>query len=358
MNRALIPSASSMERIYNCPGSWLLSLTCPPEPESEDAAKGRRIHDALFSKDPSGLSFEESEVFDKCQQIARAAFEAWAGDVAGANMRSYTEHRFILFVDHVPYLTGQTDVLIYDTVLKKALILDYKTGHAVLTQAEANLQLRAYAVLGKNELDVQSVTVGLVQPFASNSCYTVTYENADLYRAFEEVKEKIRAAYAPDAPRVVGSWCQYCPAKGRCPEFAGSADAALQIVPLEGLPGSLEVMDYKAVDRLVGMLKAVGILSDMVKDKARRLLEADPKSLQNAFLGKAPNVKQIDPRLTLERLSAFGITAADLLDKVTQAGITRALKAVGKSDAEAKQILGELVADAPTEPGTVPLKLK
>lgn len=347
-----------MERIYNCPGSWLLSLTAPEEPESEYAATGRRIHDALFSKDPSALSFEESEVYERCQQIARAAYEEWIGDVAGIDVRSYTEHRFILFVDHVPYLTGQSDVLIYDKVFKRALILDYKTGHAVLTQADANLQLRAYAVLAKNELDVSSVTVGIVQPFASNSCYTVTYDNADLYRSFEEVKEKVRAAYAPDAPRAVGGWCQYCPAKGRCPEFAGSADAALQIVPLEGLPGSLEVMDFRGVDRLVGMLKAVEILAEMVKGRARVYLEADPKSLQNAFLGKTPSVKQLNPALILERLSTFGIGAAELLDKVTQAGITRALKAAGKSDAEAKQILGELVADAPTEPGTAPLKLK
>jgi hypothetical protein len=120
----------------------------------------------------------------------------------------------------------------------------------------------------------------------------------------------------------------------------------------------LETMDFRAVDRLVGMLKAVEILAEMVKGRARKFLEADPKSMQNAYLGTAPAMKQLNPTLILERLSAFGIGAAELLDKVTQAGIARALKAVGKSDAEAKQILGELVADAPTEPGTAPLKLK
>ena len=64
--RKNLPSASGIERIMLCPGSWQLEQQCPALPPGEDAVQGTLIHEALAKNDPAGLSDEQTETFMKC----------------------------------------------------------------------------------------------------------------------------------------------------------------------------------------------------------------------------------------------------------------------------------------------------
>lgn len=71
-----VPSASIMDRLQNCPGSFLATINLPDE-ESDEAASGTRIHKALELGDSAGLSPDEETTFDMCREQTNNLLEAW-----------------------------------------------------------------------------------------------------------------------------------------------------------------------------------------------------------------------------------------------------------------------------------------
>lgn len=92
-----LPSASGMERIKLCPGSFLLERACAPEPEDKDAESGRAIHEALATGDTSKLTEEQLKTYEKCKELTveclSRIFEDPLAEGFGAVCK---EHRFWL----------------------------------------------------------------------------------------------------------------------------------------------------------------------------------------------------------------------------------------------------------------------
>lgn len=103
-------------------------------------------------------------------------------------------------------------------------LFDYKNGY-IIVEVKNNSQMKQYAVFLLHEHpDAEGVVIHLVQPNASHEdgiIRTVTYTRDEL-KLFEiEMKQAADATAIPNAPRRAGEWCQWCPAKIRCPEFDG-----------------------------------------------------------------------------------------------------------------------------------------
>lgn len=203
------PSASGLERIALCPGSWKLESLCAEETKSDAAAMGTRLH-AHLENGTTPDDAEEAEAVAWCREtelkIVRHLFPA------GARVM-----REIRWWSQAGDFSGQGDAVYTDGVT--ALVLDYKFGRGDVTEPARNWQLKGLAVLAFEQLGVQHVIVGILQPFVSRSLPTLRqYNRNDFVELRDSISSAIRATEAPKAPLHPGSkQCHYCKAAASCP---------------------------------------------------------------------------------------------------------------------------------------------
>jgi hypothetical protein len=158
----------------------------------------------------------------------------------------YIEHPFSL-ADYDAEMWGMVDALTYFPDLRFMRVRDYKHGAGVFVEAENNPQLKYYGLGGLLSLMVDSLTVDraelcVYQPNA--------YQDAEPARSWEvEPAEllafgpKLAAACAiarkPNAPLRPGPHCQFCPARGICPELT---DTVLRATGSDVIPYTGDVM--------------------------------------------------------------------------------------------------------------------
>jgi len=101
-------------------------------------------------------------------------------------------------------------------------LFDYKNGY-ITVEVKDNPQMKNYAVFLLHEHpECEGVVVHLVQPNAPHEDGIIRTESytKDELKLFEiTLKAAADATAVPNAPRRAGSWCQWCLAKTRCPEF-------------------------------------------------------------------------------------------------------------------------------------------
>ncbi len=109
----------------------------------------------------------------------------------------------------------------------KLFIDDFKTGFTPVS-ADDNEQLMVYA-LGKvlelpedERAELPEVEMSIIQPVdldETTAVRTCTKTTAELLEWGKELDARVLATEDPNAPRVVGSWCQWCPVKMQCKEY-------------------------------------------------------------------------------------------------------------------------------------------
>ena len=141
--RKNLPSASSFPRYALCPGSFQMERQAPPEPESEDAASGTRIHQRLAGDCGGTLSAEEVDLVTTSFDLALRTMD----EVLGGEPESVQREQRLWLHDQetlLPVCSGQFDL--FARRGKKVLILDYKTGRNPVI-AEQSWQLRCLVAL-------------------------------------------------------------------------------------------------------------------------------------------------------------------------------------------------------------------
>lgn len=329
-----VPSCSGLRRLERCPGSWLASQGIPDE-ESEDAAKGTRIHTALETGNFNGLSADEEQTAEMCHAQMQRVVTEWLGNHEDAADQRLHEHRLGLtayggVVDVTDAVklpirtTGQADLIIIDG--KRGLVLDYKTGRGEVRHAADNAQLRGLAVLAAKRWRLESVRVVIVQPWAGKPT-VADYDNEALYTA--NIWLLIVLSEARDATPTdlhAGDWCQYCPARNiPCPALTEKAVQPIETVALS-LPADDETaraalfaraMEMSA-ERLAGLrrgLKIVGWYVSAVEGAARLRAEKDVEFQQYYRLETSPGNREItDAQAAFNALLPLGITAQQALE--------------------------------------------
>lgn len=205
------PSASGMQRLVLCPGSWLAEKAYPEE-SSEAAEAGTRLHkhmeEGTLPEDAA-----EAEAVEWCRVQERALVEKYVAPEGGE-----TVLRELRWWERDRRFSGQQDVVY--VLGEIALILDYKFGRVPVPVAADNLQLAGAGLLAFDNLPgVKVVFCGILQPLASRQePRLVRYNRVAEAHLRGYLVRAIDAAEQPEARRVPGEvQCRYCKAKVDCP---------------------------------------------------------------------------------------------------------------------------------------------
>jgi len=334
--RERLPSASSMERLALCPGSFLLEAQHGEKTTTADADLGNRIHEWLAWKRVP-LAPEEQELADTCNEQTKRLFDEWSDSHRGAvNFDTVREVRiWARDADGLERTwSGKPDfVAIIECAdgKRRALVVDYKTGRGDVTQAAGNMQLRALAVLVAEEYSVQEVRVAIVQPLAGRPT-VCDYDDIALAVAYVEINAIVRRAMTPGQERKPNpSACKYCSAKAACPEGRNLALAMAQ--PLPRNFGAI-LLTPEEMAGFLHAARAAEAIIESVRDKARRMLEADEKAIPGWRLKPGVARESItDPQKVFDRVAALGATPERFLGAVTVAK--------GKLESIVRELTGE-----------------
>lgn len=212
-----LPSASGMQRLFLCPGSWNAERKCPHDEESEDAAMGTILHahmeQGTMPEDP-----EDAEAVAWCREMEKALYEKHLG--MKENWTDVPKVREVRLFERDRLFSGKPDMVAVG--IRKAFVVDYKFGRIPVSPAECNLQLSALAVLVMDmfkEGAADEVFVCILQPYASRKEPAVcryTRESVEQARAFfRACIEQAQDEHAPLKPSEKA--CRYCRAQSSCP---------------------------------------------------------------------------------------------------------------------------------------------
>ncbi|GKI07631.1 DUF2800 domain-containing protein [Akkermansia sp.] len=209
-----LPSASGMQRLFLCPGSWNAERKCPVDEESDDAALGTMLH-AHMEQGTMPEDSEDAEAVAWCHEMEIYLCEKHLGMKKDwTDVQTLRETRLF---ERDRLFSGKPDmVAVWD---RKAFVVDYKFGRLPVTAAECNLQLSALAVLVVDHCEVDEVIVCILQPYASRKEPAVcryTRESVEQARTF--FRACIKLAQDEHAPLKPGETaCRYCRAQSSCP---------------------------------------------------------------------------------------------------------------------------------------------
>lgn len=241
-------SSSNLHRRKLCPGSaraeWqAMRAVMPPDADTPAAEEGTLLHwhDANPGASRDQLTPPQIRLLEKNARLRQQFLELQLprlGISPDAPCREFVEQEFFLCNESgVPWvnpLTGEhfpghpDRILFYPVVthpdlgrINVAIIFDSKFGFEPVTKADANLQLRSYAVMFAEHFDCALVLAAITQPrlAAPDDFHAVEYSAADIVAGKQEILDLLITTLSPDAQRVPSfEACTYCKAKANCRE--------------------------------------------------------------------------------------------------------------------------------------------
>jgi hypothetical protein len=342
------PSASSMERYVQCPGSWLLEQQVPLEERlsSKDAERGTRLHEANETGQVGHLALKEQDLIVRTRQTEERIYAQWCDEYQIRDAEIIRERRWWLRKGGKPLTSAKLDFVALSQQKKLALILDLKSGRKEVAPAPRNWQLRTGVVVLHANYSLVGARVGIVAPLQQTQPLA-DYTAEQLFVAWDQLEKTLADAEKPEAKRTPGTHCEFCPARAICPEAVGVVQ---QVAGLKGLTWSkLSAADkvnlFDLCKKATPIIKAIG---ENIKSELKANPDAIPgltkkadqhpreisniTGIYNALLAAFPgNFK------TEEFTAICGMSVGDLTDLVRKIG--------GKSEDEAEQWINSACAD-------------
>lgn len=301
-------SASASSRNFKCPGALALTMNLP-ETTSEAADWGTCCHqiserclrdggdaDRFIGTTERGkkYSFEVDEEMaetaqmyvDYVRRVEGATAEV--SDPMDCNVL-WIEQRFSLASLNPPFDAGGTgDAVIYLPAEKRLEIVDLKGGRGVVVAAKGNAQLRTYALgamLANKGLDVEKVTVTIVQPRAAHKDGRIrseTFHVVDLLEWTADMMGAMRAAASALEDKArwpLSAWaaeylspgdhCRdtFCKAAATCPALAQRAQDAAGVFfePVNDEPRLANAPDSGSPEERAKRLDMLDMIEDWIK---------------------------------------------------------------------------------------------
>lgn len=234
-------SPSSSDRWIACPGSIAAGAVMPKKPAGKWALQGTAAHSLLemclrLDQDPEHfIGHEIEEGFKVDEEMAHAVGQAvdYVRQCMADNpaLRLHIEIRVKpgpLIGLHNGECEGTADIILEDGRI--CIVIDYKHGAGIYVEVKDNSQLKLYAA-GARERNGKAFfkyrTV-IIQPrnYANNGRAVRDFhitENDLVHWLQKTVRPSAHAALQPDAKRVAGDHCKWCPAAGTCRVYARHA---------------------------------------------------------------------------------------------------------------------------------------
>lgn len=394
-------SASASSRNFACPGSLALTAHLP-DTTSEAADWGTCAHqiserclrdggdaDRFIGATEKGkkYSFEVDEEMaetaqmyvDYVRSLAFAEQRISHPNGSWATIREkrqvWIEQRFSLDALNTPLEAGGTgDAVIYLPAERRLEIVDLKGGRGVVVAAKGNPQLRTYAlgaVLANKGLDVEQVTVTIVQPRASHPDGRIRSETfhvidlmewaSDMMVAMYRAKDAIDAkATMPESAWAAtylspGDHCRdtFCKAQGTCPALRQAALDAVGVhfSPVDDTPGIANSPDSGSPEERTARLDMLDMIEGWVKEvraHEHRMAEMGQPAPGYGLVEKTGREKWKDGAEDVVR--AVAIEAQLPQDKYLNPGKLRTPKQVREALKKAKADVSALagLSDTPT----------
>lgn len=301
-------SCSSLHRRKLCPGSAAAEAALP-EVHTPDSDMGTRLHGIMAQLHDEdrwrGIPDADRLICEKADTLrdeVMAELEAQQ-DIAGAEFVALFEVEVFIEVDgqRVP---GHIDYLRWYPAARVLVILDYKFGTNPVPRAEANLQLRGYAI-GAYQIHPEAAEVyaGIVQPRLprAEQVHLTVYRPDEIARAYGDVRAIHRAASAPDAPRHASlAACRDCRAKASCEVgHALVATAKDELAAVE----NFDLLPVETKAEYYDKAKLVAAFCRAIIDRVEEAVKADPVGYATHFALK-PNPGD---RSILDTAQAFAL---------------------------------------------------
>jgi len=322
--------ASSAARWWACPGSVQLSEAVGENYESAAAKEGTLAH-ALAEASLVACTHPHTYVGSKLdgdlitEDMADSVsvFTEYCQTLMLNADRFGVEEQFNLEALNPPTeMFGTADFWAYTAHSKLLEIVDLKYGMGVVVEVLDNKQLLYYALgaVLKTQTFPDRVKVTIIQPRAGHvdgQTRSFEIDILDLVTFANELMEHARATLEPNAPRVPGSWCRWCPAAGKCPEQAAAAMAVAQIdfetaVDVPPDPASLPE------PILFDMLPKVHILEDFlaaIKQRGEALMRSGVEIPGMKMVERRARRKWVDEQKTVNELNELGYEKDEYLDQ-------------------------------------------
>jgi len=271
------PTASSIERVLECPASFVLPATY--DAPSEHAARGTAI--AAFIRDvvagmPPKVAAESVPVQWRHTCLAlnweklTGGLRDVRGEVAYA-LDTATDEVTELGLNigrnypklNTTQLGGTVDIEGLSMLLDHPVVIDVKSGQPV-TRAEDNPQLRFFARIAQLRHGAETVEgrIAYVDESGDVTLDVATYDTLDLDNYGDDLAGipsrigRLRLKLAQGEPIAVreGEHCKYCPAMNACPAYVGLARHMLPNVEQLAGPEALDLVTAKE-DVLVEAVK-------------------------------------------------------------------------------------------------------
>lgn len=287
------PSASAIEQMKLCPGSWKYQQLLP-QIESSEASEGTTRHDLIEQVIRGKLSLSDVDddqqhecckrALDLLQKIETEIEVGWA-DLD--NQHQWLEER-VWVHDGAKKLYSAKYDLLRDYGNGTFLLVDWKTLFGDHTPAQENVQLlaQALAVYRNSPSRIKRIYCALAEPFPSPTYSLVEYTTERLEQAFEFIQTIVTKAEKDDANRIPGlKQCKYCDALAICPESRMVISKAFNLNPVD--------LDSEILAEAMNIASLAEKWAKAVKERTRQMI-GDGEEVFGWKLRGSGTVRSID----------------------------------------------------------------
>ncbi len=358
-------SPSKMATIRACPGYLNHNKDRPEEPSGPAAIDGTHTHtlgDACLSSNTwdaydflgaSMMDHEGTFVVDvERADRVNVYLNYIGGRIEVANLKgastTSSEHPV-----HPGKLIGRNDWRgTADCVIKGlnfAEVIDYKDGrHPVNPDCD---QLYSYGLgiladFNKEDLP-ETIRLTIVQPKISPTPTWVEMSTQTLLEKLPEFRQVISDALEPNAPRIPGDHCTWCPGKAQCPEYTHNQQQALETafsgidLPKAQAPVLKDVSGTISNEELAKVLDAEPLVTvwfkEMREEALRRFQGGDRVPGQKVVRADTKRAWIKDTELIIKKLKSKRLAKADIFENKLRA-LTKVLGNSKLNDKQRKDI--------------------
>ena len=256
---------SKAEIWFNCHGSVQLGLDIPDPSPNDSAIEGTLCHDEINlvlinKKKVEDIADEEmrEHVSFYTEWLAKSEGVFFKSAPADCVRKVLNEYR----VQFTKNCWGTLDRAMYwtDSEGKSTLaICDYKYGRRHRVDAWENLQLLTYmsALIFTEKLVVDKCYIFIYQPRCGKGRPWDVWvlEAEEIKKWVVAIRQATLDIDNGDVTRNYGSWCQWCKAKVKCPEFQQQVSSE-SLIALSNTPITMPEPATLNVDQLVRVFRA------------------------------------------------------------------------------------------------------
>lgn len=287
------PSASTMDRRENCPGSEPAERGLPPLKEESYTVEGTDIHAAMESGDLSKLTGDSLQTAEKLTELQKDAVRIWHEERKLDPEKTSIAREERLWVHNRktldPLVSAKLDIRYVNE--DDGLIIDYKTGFLDAPPAYVNAQLRTQAVCLWHEFpNLKNIRVAIAHARFKPTFDFCDYSATDLQAAENLIITSLWRGAQPNAPRFAGTWCRYCRAQANCREAASFALLPVAIVPVKPpFKDVAELVSALSIQDLALINSRKSVAEKIFEEVNKRLKSLTPEELAKVGLMLKPN---------------------------------------------------------------------